>query len=638
MKQGIHRRLISMLCLLAIFFTSYAAQAAEDDTAWLECEYRTIGSVARNWSFPYNDSWFESPASVYNHALAQSSLGLALASHRNLSLPPEQQGREARRYLSQAGFDRLVSEGYNAETTAHTISTIIASKKINGFTLVAVAICGFNYQNEWQGNFQIDDNERHTGFNEAAQKVNARVRRYLESEAIQGEVKLWSCGYSRAGAVSNLASADFTESGLFSDVFSYNFAAPNAAKSVQRDFDNIFNVLGKFDPIPLVPFREWGYKRYGIDLYTPAQETDSDYYLRKQRADAVSLKLMGEHFWNNLQINSILHTIFDFLLDILPTSAVYRDHAQKIFQSVMANPSLENLQSVLNRLLDDTELVNDKTRPELESLLDFLSMAVYTTAAGSLSGQTSWNSKAGLTGNLMHEHSPDTYLSWMFSSDDPAEIFTDKLRYLRVTYDGEVTASILGDDGFVFAITPEGQATYANNVVDLAELEDMPFDRRPQIPLERKGTQNVLTIPKDTPYYMTFNAETLRNMVVFGTHYTVGQLKGRISKIRYIEVDERGRFLMSFTEEAESQLNGEDMYFTDRSEDMIFSPFSEDEPYSPSLLAALENHNVFHLTWRQMLYIAIGIAALLVAGITAGTVAIVKKVRRRRNLVRAERQ
>ena len=111
-----------------------------------------------------------------------------------------------------------------------TIATIIGSKKLGTYTLVAVAVSGGNYQMEWLSNFEVGQEgakiTAHKGFTEAAQKVKARITAYLAET--EGPYILWLAGYSRAAAVSNMTAALLLQEGTAQrdHLFAYTFATP----------------------------------------------------------------------------------------------------------------------------------------------------------------------------------------------------------------------------------------------------------------------------------------------------------------------------------------------------------------------------------------------------------------------------
>lgn len=275
-------RLIALLMALVLLLLQGTAALAEDDgIQWVEIHYPgSAETKLYTCSFPYSDDYFCGEDSVYNHRLAQLSIGIAAASSRNILRPADEQDAELRAFLTNCGFTELVSADYDRPTSATTISTVIGQKQIDDFTLIVVGVCSAQYGKEWISNFQVGTGVRAEGFNNAAQRVEARIYDYLDTYQLEGrKIKLWIAGHSRGAAVSTLTAADMTDSGLFADVYCYGFATPRVTKRPGH-YTNIFNILGKFDPVTLIPLKEWGYQHIGVTLYNPAQETDSDYMVR----------------------------------------------------------------------------------------------------------------------------------------------------------------------------------------------------------------------------------------------------------------------------------------------------------------------------------------------------------------------
>ena len=82
------------------------------------------------------------------------------------------------------------------------------------------------------------------------------------------------------------------------------------------------------DPVAAVPFSDWGYSRYGITLYTPTFETDSDFMEKRQKADVVYKEITGITYWNNYEMNAQIRTIMDCLMRICPSVEVYEASLQ----------------------------------------------------------------------------------------------------------------------------------------------------------------------------------------------------------------------------------------------------------------------------------------------------------------------
>ena len=57
------------------------------------------------------------------------------------------------------------------------------------------------------------------------------------------------------------------------DVYAYTFATPAAIRNPPREgYENIFNIINPADLVPQVMPAEWGYGRYGTDLFLPVQD------------------------------------------------------------------------------------------------------------------------------------------------------------------------------------------------------------------------------------------------------------------------------------------------------------------------------------------------------------------------------
>ena len=203
--------------------------------------------------------------------MAQGSLGLALSAFRSSTglLDPQYET-----YLKGAGFEDLFSFGYDEPSTEDSLSGVIGMKKIDDFTVVAAVTCGQGYGNEWAGNLKVGDSVRHEGFDQAAKLLEEHLDQYIKDKEIEGNIKLWLTGMSRAAAVANVTAADLTERGGFDDIYAYLFGVPRTTKEPVA-YKGIYNICGQYDPVAATPFQSWGYERYGIDLYTPAQESNA---------------------------------------------------------------------------------------------------------------------------------------------------------------------------------------------------------------------------------------------------------------------------------------------------------------------------------------------------------------------------
>ena len=460
----------------------------------------------------YSDRYFLEDARVYNHRLAQLSMATAVASFRWDFDDDPQSFQYIDRFLRQMEFTDVSLSDYEKHPSLYTIASCIARKEIvteeDSFTLVAVAVCGGNYTVEWASNLTVGTGERHEGFNTAAELVENRIMGYLAREGLIGKkVKLWISGFSRAAAVANITAADITSMNLIpaSDIFSYNFATPRTTRGDAGNYENIFNIIGKQDPVPRFTPADWGFVRYGRDLYTPSQETDADYIEREARVEVVFEDLIEAEWWNNPGSDLDLRLFYEYMVQAFPTQEDFARIIQDSLASLVEDKSLTNIMRQLHNILSNPET----TEEQKEHIRSFMTYVVGMAAGDMLkSGEQAldWRPGALISGNAVHEHCLEVYLSWMLSSDDPDEIFTESPDWLRIYTKG------LGE----YVVMDRDSGT----LIGIWSYEDRSFDMMeravPEFSLEKadlrdfyyitedKNHEEVLILPCDGNYDVWF--------------------------------------------------------------------------------------------------------------------------------------
>lgn len=460
LKKVICVLILAVLLPLAAFAESTANEA---QLQWISVPFVTLARRnALEWSFPYSDALFDAPATAYNHTLAQSTLGLAVSAFRQKNRPLAEKDAAVKDYLTEAGFMNLQSEQYDITPSADTVATMIGSKRIGDATLVAIAVSGGDYEKEWQSNFticaqQYDDSRAfHDGFAGAAAKVLARISLYLSEQKIEGPVKFWLTGYSRAAAVSNITAYELLSNGLTDDesLYVYTFATPRCMTGeAERACPGVFNIVGSFDPVTAVPFFEWGYNRYGNTLYLPAQELCADYAARKAAVEPVYLRMTGLHYWNNAQCNWLCCKVMQTLDEVMNRAGKYKDTLQQLIIDAM-----DLTGSLPGRLIRVFQMVN-RNQPLKEMLADvmFNTDILYSAIAYSFFRQALgmeenlWNHGVSFAAELFHEHCPDVYVAWMFSQSEPEKLFIQDIAYHQLVLNGDLQVDITDEQGETLA-------------------------------------------------------------------------------------------------------------------------------------------------------------------------------------------
>jgi len=457
---------LAAVCLTAavLLGTLPAVQAAEQGTIWLTGKFDSPAYPDRelSYSFPYRDDYFSIPSTDYQHQLAQCTLGLAVSAFRAADLELDRKDAYIRDYLGAAGFGDMVSHQFDQEPTADTIATLIASKTLQDaegeFLLVAVAVSGGGYEDEWLSNFSFGDESVHDGFFSAAFTVFQRVFDYVDAYAGEGRFKIWMGGYSRAAAVSNMtaALALTAEQVDREDLYVYTFATPNNIRLESGDFEldgtydysSIYNVVGMFDPVPSIPFQEWGYGKLGTTFHLPAQETTPDYLTRREPVAAIYQEITGTAYTNNPEANWFLQKLYQLMYDMVRTADVYEEELQEVIDEAWVNrSSVLQLLRALCGVLSQTHGINGRLMEEAPSADTLLSVFLYDLGMEKLGLRpSSWNDLS-LMMQIFYEHCPEVYISWMMSQDDPSELFVVDTNYRRIFLDKSVEYELRDEDG-----------------------------------------------------------------------------------------------------------------------------------------------------------------------------------------------
>ncbi len=448
--------------LLGAFPGAWAS--GEEGLVWLTGKFDSPAYPGRELSyrFPYRDDYFTIPATDYQHPLAQCTLGLAVSAFRAADLELDRKDDYIRAYLGSAGFGNMVSHQFDEEPGANTIATLLASKPLRDqegeFLLVAVAVSGGGYEDEWLSNFSFGDESVHNGFFSAAFTVFQRVFDYVDAYAGDGRFKLWMGGYSRAAAVSNMtaALALTAEQVDREDLYVYTFATPNNIRAESGDFEldgsydysNIYNIVGMFDPVPSIPFPEWGYGKLGTTFHLPAQETTSNYMVRRQPVAEIYREITGAAYTNNPEANWFVQKLYQLMYDMVRTAGSYEEELQGVLNEAWINrSSVLRLLRALCGVLSEGHEINDMLLGEAPKADTLLSVFLYDLVLEELGLRPSnWNDLS-LMMQIFYEHCPEVYVAWMMSQDDPSDLFVVETNYRRIFLDKSVEYELRDEDG-----------------------------------------------------------------------------------------------------------------------------------------------------------------------------------------------
>ncbi|MBR2676612.1 MAG: hypothetical protein IKE28_06850 [Solobacterium sp.] len=604
--------------LVSNLLTIHADTEKPEDIRYLKAVYPSVttGQLAAV-NVPYSDSWFLRSSMEYNHLLAQASMGLAVSSFRYYSTDDTPQDTNVRDFMTQAGFRDIRSYDYDRPSGRYTIACSIGHKEIisedgNSYELVSVGIAGQGYRDEWLSNFSIGDETVHTGFADAADDIYDRFFGYIAANNLdEKNIRVWVSGFSRSAAVANIFSAQLIDTEWFdpADIFAYTFATPATTKDPKKgEYPSIFNIVGRMDPVPMVPFHVWGYDRYGTTYSTPCQETDSDWSQKKEKANVVFRQLTGIEFWNNPGMDSTLHQCMEYLMQIVPSSTIYYLYLQDKVIDLWKDKSPINILRKLFDLSEDPNLINDSNRDMANELLDFICFNGLFAVSGD-SEFSDWEAQATAGANIMHEHTPDVYMAWLMSDDDPEKIYSNNPDYSIVSVNGQGDVTVFDDSGASFTVFEQYDRP--------AEETDL------KLYYDRSGYQKTITIPNDRSYSIRIHATEDQTFTVVRNVSAAENFTVMKSDACRIELKQDEETVLKL--EADGTLSGEKKETAENAKE-IEAAASPDELEGDDMVT-VQDFNVFHVSWKVMVLGLITFNVVTVGFVIFLMMALYKKLR-----------
>lgn len=247
----------------------------------------------------YTNDYFVESSYTYNPSLATMSLSYAMSAFGSSKDGGNYSNKSvnAQQLLKDIGVPEEnieTNDWFTKKPTTDSIGVIAGNMPITvkgkDYTLIALAVRGGGYEQEWASNFTIGSSGQHSGFNTAKDNVISFLRSYIENQNITGAVKFWITGYSRAAATANLVGGALdngTSVGAnisydYKDIYTYCFETPAGTLTSrvkgQTKYKNIFNIINSSDLVPYVAPAAMGFGRYGVDKYLPSAESDPNNY------------------------------------------------------------------------------------------------------------------------------------------------------------------------------------------------------------------------------------------------------------------------------------------------------------------------------------------------------------------------
>ncbi len=437
----------------------------------------------------YSDSYFLGEKGyAYNLDLARASLALELsaftpkkgAGNANIKKAYEYIGTD---FVSYINYDKSPVNG--EDKAAYSLAT---KKLSDGSTLIMVVLRGGGYGAEWRSNFHIGSGDFHNGFRAPADAVYSSLQSLIQNADIDTDTaKIWITGYSRGAAIANLVSGMINNNRLIKpeNMYSYLFAVPGCVLVDNQNakapvHSNIFNMILPYDIVPKVAMSEWGYGRYGIDMYV--KNRNSSFFNKNEKyfynftgkrysvgkAQTTSGNIAVKALTNIVESKDTFLSRYEpFIMDMVECFVCHKGHEAEFVENMYsANSRYKNAKafayeecdflltnSAAKNLLKIFKISDDKVwqyvypicvsayKHNLQDRLDYiiknnvklndlLDILLYITKIGTVADA----------------HNPEYYRSWLFGYDNPKDIF-EKAVYKAITVACPVDVSVYDKDG-----------------------------------------------------------------------------------------------------------------------------------------------------------------------------------------------
>jgi len=447
---------------------------------------------------------FWQPATKYDGNLANMSMIMALCAARDIMRAEDPEtfdpAKNVEDYMLNAGFTDIRKDDYSKETSIYTISTAIGNQLMEHegeepFTLIAVGVCGGEYKNEWQSNITAGNGELHEGFRSASDLLIDRIAGYIATRGIKGRIKIWISGFSRAAAVANLTAARLTQSGAFpkEDVYGYTFATPAAVLNPpDTGYENIFNILCPTDMVPQVMPAQWGYGRYGKDLWLPVQEFSSLGELAAEERETMIKETFGIDIHYSASLNLRMRLLLSMVMNALRDRDNYVKNIQDNAVKIMQNKNASHILTTMRNLLLSVKDSDAQTHASLDGLINFIVRVFGNAITRTELAAVNRNSGSALL-LLFTEHREDAYLA--SRTVIQFELFEEDTDFTYVMVKGPVELELTIDEmpGWSMTLTEKGDVL--EKFADTGEIrENYEFQ---EYYMERIGDVSIAAIPQD---------------------------------------------------------------------------------------------------------------------------------------------
>jgi len=347
-------------------------------------EYYDFDDLGTNNLWNYG---FKSKNSIpYNETIAKASIRVAMSAFGTGTVKET----NIKDTMEKMGFKDFVAD-YPVPSGVSIGSAISHSEMDSSTSVILVAIRGGGYEAEWASNFEVKSKDEyepdHAGFSSAANQVVERLNSYIATneDNLNDNIILWFTGYSRGGAVANIAAARALDGKvvrkgkaittyLKDNVYAYCFECPKTTRVAFSvacqtfNYGGIYNIINPVDPVPQLPMgnmKEWSFRRYGTTYIIPSKLCEySDFETYNNAMKAEYAKILSNHIVVNEDMNNRVNTLTRFSGFSLP---YINNYGMFVYNDEKQEDNIWNIISSLSGLIESPEAFYEET-PSIDIL------------------------------------------------------------------------------------------------------------------------------------------------------------------------------------------------------------------------------------------------------------------------------
>ena len=395
---------------------------------------KLINTVSAEYTYHYDESWFENSASTYQHDLARMSLRMSMAGMAREDSAAAKNYANIKNLLTELEFTNLKADYPKPEV--NSIGYYIGSKNLKGsdgkvYSLVSVTVRSAQYFDEWGGNVTLGQSGNHKGFQIAADKTVTGIKEYINEnkDQLTDNIKIWITGYSRGAATANLAAAKLNEVYGKNNVFAYCFECPmgaNVEDAQSSQYNNIFCIVNPIDLVPKVAMSSMGFSRYGNTHFLPSSSNTALYSQLKDKMGQEYAKFLTYNGTKNAAngVDSITKELpvaqsyfFDHFVNTIARNLGGRNNYYKYHESKFA-PAVADLFGKDNELTTEDYKDNELTTEDYTAFLKLVDAELL----GNMIMKPSMGTMLGveivtIAVTMRYAHYPELCLAWLDSLD-----------------------------------------------------------------------------------------------------------------------------------------------------------------------------------------------------------------------------